>query len=117
MSLADTASKLLRANGEAVTIALPDAAPAFDPITGEPQAAGTPTELSGFGYPSAYRASEIDGTVVQAGDTKLILELLTARPVVNAIATVDGQDWRIMAVQPIRKSGADVLYICQLRRN
>jgi hypothetical protein len=117
MSLAATASKLLAANGEGVTITFPPSTPAFDPVTGAAQTPSAAQTVTGNGYPAGYTASEIDGEAIKAGDIKLILEKVGTRPEVNATATVDGKTYRIMDVQFIRRSGADIIYICQLRAN
>ena len=117
MSLELTASKLLASNGEAVTLTFPPTTPAFDPITGAAQAPSASTTVTGNGYPSGYKKTEIDGEVIKAGDIKLILEKVTQRPEVSATATVDGKTYRIQDVQLVRKSGADIIYICQLRAN
>ena len=117
MSLATTASKLLASNGEAVTLTFPPSTPAFDPITGAPQAPSASEVVTGNGYPSAYRKSEIDGNVIKAGDIRLILEKVSRRPEVNATTTVNAKTYRIQDVQLVRKSGADIIYICQLRAN
>ena len=116
MSLADTASKLLAKNGEPVTIQFPGT-PGFDPITGDPTTAVPGQTIACKGYPSRYKSSEIDGSTIISGDVRLIMELVTPRPTVNSTATVDAKTYRIMDLQPIRKSGADVVYIAQLRAN
>lgn len=117
MSLANTASKLLASNGEAVTITYAPSTPAYDPITGAAQTPSAATTVTGNGYPSGYKKGEIDGEVVKAGDIKLILEKISQRPVVSATATVDSKVYRIQDVQILRKTGADIIYICQLRAN
>lgn len=117
MSIADTASRLLATYGEAVTITTPPTTPAFNPITGAAQTPSGGGTITGFGYPSAYRKSEIDGDVIKAGDIRLLLEKTSDRPAVNYTIVVDSKTYRIQAVQTIRKSGADVIYICQLRAN
>lgn len=117
MSIAQTAARLLEAYGEPISIVFPPATPAFDPVTGEPQTPSSDTTITGNGYPSSYRDSEIDGDVIQVSDVRLILEKVTTRPEVNASAIVDGTTYRIQAVQNIRKTGEDVIYICQLRAN
>jgi hypothetical protein len=117
VSLAATASKLLAANGEAVTITFAPSTPAFDPVTGAAQTPSVPQTITGNGYPAGYVGSEIDGEVIKAGDIKLILEKVSTRPEVNANATIDSKTYRIMDVQFIRRSGADIIYLCQLRAN
>lgn len=117
MSIAQTASRLLEQYGEPVSIVFPSATPAFDPITGQPQTPGASTTITGFGYPSAYRDSEIDGDVIRAGDIRLVLEKVATAPEVNTSAIVDGKTYRIQSVQKIRRTGSDVIYVCQLRFN
>lgn len=115
MSLADTASRLLATQGEAVAFIFQPATPAFDPITGAAQTPSAADTSSGYGYASAYKRNEVDGTTIKSGDIKLIVELTSPKPVVGCTATVDGRDYRVQSVQIIRKAAADVIYICQLR--
>jgi hypothetical protein len=113
VSLAATASRLLNTYGEPVAVTF-TAPGTINPATGE----GTPgatTSISGFGYPSRYRAQDVDGTLIQATDTRLVLEKIAQRPFKGWRATVDGVTFRVVDVQHIRLAGADVLYICQLR--
>lgn len=117
MSLAATASRLLAANGEAVTITFPPSTPAFNPVTGAAQTPTASQTITGSGYPAGYEGSEIDGETIKAGDVKLILEKVSTRPEAGATATVDSKTYRIQNVQFIRRSGADIIYICQLRAN
>jgi hypothetical protein len=107
---------LLAAKGEPVTITFFGSA-ATDPITGEAETPTANTVYTGNGYPSKYMKKDIDGANILAGDVRLILELIAERPEVGCFATVDATTYRIMDVNPIRLSGADVIYICQLRAN
>lgn len=113
---AETASRLLAKYGEPVAIAFPGA-PSFDPVTGTPTTSAAGTSYTAKGYPGRYESGEIDDSVIRADDVRLILELIPQRPATGCTATVDGVTYRVMAVKPIRKAGADVVYICQLRRN
>jgi hypothetical protein len=113
---AQTASRLLAKYGEAVSIIFPDYS-GTDPITGAPVGDTEDTVIAAKGYPSLYQKQDIDGATIQAGDIRLILELIGTRPSVGCLATVDGTTYRIMNVQPIRLTGEDVIYICQIRSN
>ena len=113
---AATASRLLTRYGETVTVATP-ASGGFNPITGAPEPSVPGSTYTGKGYPGRYQKSEINGTIIQSGDVRLVLELIEQRPQVGWSVTVDGVTYRIMDVNPIRKTGADVIYICQLRAN
>jgi hypothetical protein len=114
MSIADTATTLLTKFGEAVTLTY-ETNEVRNPATGEITTPATENEASGFGYPSRYQNAEVDGTVVQRSDTRLILNKVTQKPEQGWRAQVQGKTFRVMDVQPITKSGADVIYICQLR--
>lgn len=116
--LAVTAARLLAKNGEPVTLTNGEAGVIeFDPITGDPITPAASVMITANAYPSRYQANEIDGSSIQSGDIRLILEVVTPRPESGWSVTVDGQTYRIMDVKPIRKAGADKLLICQIRRN
>ena len=115
-NLALTASKLLAAKGEPVTVTFVGGG-ATDPITGAAETPAADVTYTGNGYPSQYMQKDIDGTNILAGDVRLILELIDERPEVGCLATVDAKTYRVMDVNPVRLSGADVVYICQLRAN
>lgn len=113
---AATAKRLLTQFGETVTVAAP-ATGGFNPITGAPESSTPGATYTGKAYPGRYQKSEINGTTIQSGDVRLILELIAARPQVGWYVTVDADTYRVMDVNPIRKTGEDVIYICQLRAN
>lgn len=129
MSLADTAAALLVKFGEEVTITSLPTAPGFDPITGAPSTGGPApgpgpgpggdgeTVEVAYGYPAGYKAGEVDGQAIMAGDIKLILEVTATEPQVGGKALVDGSTYRIMDLKRIRRSGVNTIYICQLRAN
>lgn len=110
------AAKMLAKYGEAVTISFAGTA-GFDPITGEPVSPVSGNSYTAKGYPGKYNSSDIDGAVIQSNDIRLVLELIAERPERGCTALVDGTTYRVMNVQAIRKSGTDVIYICQLRAN
>lgn len=115
-NISATASNMLAEYGEAVTVTFPDYG-GTDPITGAVATGGADVVLIGKAYPSQYHKSDVDGQVIQAGDIRLILELLPQRPVVGCLVLVDGTTYRVMNSQIVRLAGSDVLYICQIRAN
>lgn len=116
--LAVTAARLLAKNGEPVTLTNGEAGVIeFDPITGDPITPAAPVTVTANAYPSRYNNDEIDGSSIQSGDIRLILEVVTPRPESGWSVTVDGQTYRIMDVRPVRKAGSDKVLICQIRRN
>ena len=113
---AQTAARLLAKYGEPVTVTFTDWAE-YDPITGAADGTTTQSTVSAVAYPSNYQTKEIDGSVIQAGDIRLILELIAPLPVVGCLVLVDGTTYRIMHVKPIRLSGDNIIFICQIRAN
>jgi len=114
MSIADTGTKLLAEFGEAVSLTY-ETDEVRNPATGEIITSATESVVSGFGYPSRFQNAEVDGTVIKRSDTRLILNKVDEEPAQGWRAQVQGKTFRVMDVQPITKSGADVVYICQLR--
>ena len=114
MSIADTGAKLLAEFGEAVTLNY-ETGEVRNPATGEVTTPASENVVPGFGYPGNFQNAEVDGTVIKRSDTRLILNKVSVRPEQGWRAQVQGKTFRVMDVQPITKSGADVVYICQLR--
>ena len=114
MSIADTATTLLAKFGEAVALTY-ETDEVRNPATGQITTPATENEVPGVGYPSRYQNAEVDGTVVKRSDTRLVLNKVSRRPEQGWRAEVQGKTFRVMDVQPITKSGANVVYICQLR--
>ena len=114
MSIADTGTKLLAEFGEAVSLTY-ETDEVRNPATGEVTTPASENVVPGFGYPSRFQNAEVDGTVIKRSDTRLVLNKVSRRPEQGWRAAVQGKTFRVMDVQPITKSGADVVYICQLR--
>jgi len=114
MSIADTATMLLAKFGEAVALTY-ETDEVRNPATGEITTPATENEVQGVGYPSRFTNAEVDGTVVRRSDTRLILNKVSEEPLQGWRAQVQGKTFRVMDVQPITRSGLDVIYICQLR--
>lgn len=113
---AQTAARLLAKYGEQVAVTFTNWGE-YDPITGAASGTTTETTINAVAYPSNYQTKEIDGTVIQAGDIRLILELIETVPVVGCLVLVDGITYRIMHIKPIRLSGDNIIFICQIRAN
>ena len=114
MAIADTATTLLAKFGEAVSLTY-ETDEVRNPATGEIITPASENVVPGFGYPSRFQNAEVDGTVIKRSDTRLILNKVDEAPEQGWRAQVQGKTFRVMDVQPITKSGADVIYICQLR--
>ena len=114
MSIVDLGTKLLAEFGEAVSLTY-ETDEVRNPATGEVTTPASENVVPGFGYPSRFQNAEVDGTVIKRSDTRLILNKVDEEPAQGWRAQVQGKTFRVMDVQPITKSGADVIYICQLR--
>jgi len=114
MSIADTGTKLLAEFGESVSLTY-ETDEVRNPATGEITTPASENVVPGFGYPGNFQNAEVDGTVIKRSDTRLILNKVDEEPAQGWRAQVQGKTFRVMDVQPITKSGADVVYICQLR--
>lgn len=77
---------------------------------------GTPITITGYGVEIEYTASEIDGTIVQKHDIKLIVNALTTAPAVDDTCTYGGTSYRVMNVKKLSPGGTVLLYELQLRK-
>lgn len=73
---------------------------------------------TGTAIVDTYKSSEIDGTLIQVGDVKLILAAIgITEPTINdKITLADGVMFSIKKVEPLSPSGSPVIYTCQLRK-
>jgi len=107
-----TALRLLTQYGEPVEVERRYTT--YDPATGAAEDL-TPVTFSGFGYPSNYNKSEMDGVTVQADDINLILSMPQEPRLADTI-TVHGKEYTAISVQLITAQGNDVVYKVQLRQ-
>ena len=121
---AQTAASLLAKYGEPVTVTFTEGV-VYNPITGEANGVAVTNAVNAVGYPARYHAKEvqnnvdkrIEGSVIQAGDIRLILELIDPAPVLGCLVTLGSTTYRIMDVQTITLSGSSIIFICQIRAN
>lgn len=109
----NTANRLLSVYGQSISVSRNNTS-AFNPTTGV-VANTTYTEYEGYGYPSQYKASQIDGSIIQQGDILLIFSCATA-PLVNDVFTVGSKDYTALDIQNITAQGSNVIYKVQLRQ-
>lgn len=73
--------------------------------------------FTGFGVKSTYSKSEIDGSLIQAGDVKLLLETMDEIPKVGDEAAVNGSgSFRVMSIDLISPAEETIVYELQLRK-
>lgn len=77
---------------------------------------------TGAGVEKFYRAREIDGTQIRAGDRQFMLSGLNAAgavlspgPAPSDLLTVGGIDYQIINVDAVQPAGTPVYFILQLR--
>ena len=93
----------------------------YDPTTRK-VTAGSSVVQNGSGIEVAYKAYEINGTTVRAGDRKCMLSpfkqdgSVLTMPSVGDTATVGGVDWRIEDVELVSPAGTPVYAYLQLRK-
>jgi hypothetical protein len=109
------ADRLITKKGAPVTLST-QAGASFDPITGAPITPSAPASIGGTGVKLNYKSREIDGTVILAGDCKLLLSTRQA-PLIGMIAALAGETWRVIAADPLSPDSATVvLWTLQMRR-
>lgn len=113
--ISKTALKVIKKYGQVVTITRRTQG-AYNPATSTAPVTETTETARGVVYD--YEANEIDGTMVQRSDSKLLLSSIgITKPTVNDTATLaNGDKFTIMNVDSVSPAGADVVYICQIRQ-
>lgn len=71
---------------------------------------------TGYGVSTQYKRPEIDGTNIQIGDIKLILQKTTTVPILGDTVTIDSLIYRVMNVESVSPAGTVVIYKIQLRK-
>lgn len=109
-----TALRLLTKYGEAVSLSRVTEG-SYDVSNGT-VAAGSTTNYTGYGAPVDYIAAEIDGTVIQQGDVRLLLNQTSTEPAVGDTCTLNSIVYRVVNVDRSRASGVNIIYKLQLRK-
>ena len=112
--IANSALKLIKKFGAPLTIERQEEGD-YDPATG----GNTITTISygGTGVRVNYKMREIDGTLVQSGDFKLLVEakeLLTVPETLDSVI-FDGNEYSVVDVGTIAPAQTPVVYILQVR--
>lgn len=112
----EVARGLLSKWGETVTFQY-NSGEVVDAATGAVTSPGVTVSVTGKGYIGRYTADDIDGMNVLSTDGRLIVEKVAVVPQVGWDLLADGRTFRVMSVQKVRKTGTDIVYICQIRAN
>lgn len=112
-NLKATAKRLLIDKGQQITLSR-EVSSGFNPVTGENTS--SVTAFTGYGAAFNYNKTEIDGTVIEAGDIRFILEATDTAPESGDETTIDSLIYRVMGVKVTSPSGVPVIYELQLRK-
>lgn len=109
-----TAKRLIKENGQSLTIYREETQGGVDPGTLEPTP-GTPrVEIPGDGVKLNYKLREVDNENILRGDCKLLWN--GSRPERDMLVDIDGETWSIVDVDPLQPAGVEVMFTLQLRR-
>ena len=105
-----TATRLIERFGQAVT---------FHRVSAETGDAWNPTQQT-TSYPAraavlGYEDSEIDGTMVQAGDRKLYVSVFGIEPTTSDKVVIGTESLRVVNVKPLNPAGTVVFFEVQCR--
>jgi hypothetical protein len=113
-NLQSMAASMLQDNGQAITFSY-TSGQVINPATGVVSAAGSTTNVAGYGVTLNFRAAEIDGQSVLTSDLKLIANNVSSEPQAGWKVQANSKTYRVMTVSPINPAGTNVIYICQIR--
>ena len=72
---------------------------AFDPVLGVNTTASS--TYTGYAVATQYKRPEIDGTIIQVGDIKLILQGTATVPILGDTVTIDSLIYRVMNIESV----------------
>ena len=110
----NTARSLLLKFGQAVTLTGTSSSGEYDPATGE-VITPTTSSVTGVGALFGYNANEIDGTIIQSGDSKLTL-YTNGSPEIGMTTVLNGSTWRVESIDTLAPAGEVVYYVLRLRK-
>ena len=110
----ELAQELLDDFGAPVTLVKEGSAGGGYDADGNVQAPVADVTVMGVGATAEYMAIEIDGTVIQSGDTKLIYK--GGVPQIGMFVTLSGIKWRIVNINPTWPAQIVTHYKLQLRK-
>jgi hypothetical protein len=111
--MAATADELLKEFGAAAQVKTPGSA-SYDPATGVASSIYTSQDCTACVI--EYKKSEIDGTLIQAGDRKALLSPIgITEPKPGCLIVWGGKDLRVITTSVVAPAGLAVLYECQVR--
>jgi len=111
---AATAARLLDKFGQSLTFSLPDRTEGGAP--GVPGTTIPGRSITGRGVMLDYDNSEIDGTTIQTGDARVLIEATDEPPANGMTAAINGKTWRVEDWRELAPAAIVVMYTLQVRR-
>jgi len=111
---AATAARLLDKFGQSLTFSLPERTEGGAP--GVPGTIIPGRSITGVGVKLDYDNREIDGTVIQTGDARVLIEATNEPPENGMTLSIAGNQWRVENRQPLEPADIVVMYTLQIRR-
>jgi len=115
--LAATAQELLAEFGRAVTLSRPStSAPTYNTSTGVSTPV-SPATYAGTGATFDYAARDIDGTLIQAGDQRLLLSPASpmVEPKTSDLIVIGSTTYTVQRAGKVSPAGTSIVFELQLR--
>lgn len=78
----------------------------------------TQTDYPAIGYLDQYAQEDIDGTLIQVGDQRVIMSpTVPVEPKTGDALVIDSDEWEIVRSQPLKPATTLLLYELQVRRD
>jgi hypothetical protein len=112
------AKKLIKKNGQAVTLRGFTAGAAPDPAKPWKPGGNVAADQTIVAVFLDYEQRYIDGQTIRTGDQRVFMpaEGLTAPPEVEDLVLRDLEVWKVVAVKPLNPNGQAILYELQVRQ-
>lgn len=111
--LKNRGTRMIKKYGYTLSLVRP-ARSGIDPNTGDRLADASPQIFTVTGIDQQYKQSEIDGTVIQTGDKKILLTAEIA-PEQGDHLTDGVNRWNIITITPVKPAREVLLYSLQVR--
>lgn len=111
--MTEVAEELISDFGQPVTLVKKGDAAGYDSY-GNPTSGTPDTSIDGIGCTVGYKFGEIDGSLIQNGDSKMLYQGDT--PEIGMTVTLEGVVWRVIEANPLNPAGILVMHTLQLRK-
>lgn len=111
--IAASATEMLAEYGVPVVLTRPGDAE-YDPASGEVEA--SPSEHQGVGVRTDYSLGDIDGTLIQRGDVRILLGASLPLPKSGDHLRFAAETYRVINADVVQPAAIPVLYVVQGRR-